>query len=125
MGICFPFIIRLLIFSLIVLAYHVDCQSAGWKMTDRFYGFRYELQADLLETSLESSIQSQADSMGCFGWVQRYKENEKIVVGEVRCSKDRGVVVQSWLKSLVGDGNARFLVRFVLLITHREVSFFV
>lgn len=82
-------------------------------MTDRFYGFRYELHGDFLDTSLESRIQSQADAMGCFGWVQRYKENNHDVVGEVRCSKDRGVAMYEWLESLIHHGNTQFLVKII------------
>lgn len=49
----------------------LNAQPDDWKMTDRFLGFRYELYGNVINTNLETSIQNQADELGCFGWVQK------------------------------------------------------
>ena len=92
----------------------VFAQADGWKMTDRFYGFRYELSGNDISksTSTESLIQEHADSQGCFGWVQRTKENK--IVGEVRCSKNRGIEFAEWMKQLKDIRNADILVTILL-----------
>ncbi len=82
-------------------------QAAGWKMTDRFTGFRFELFAEPLDLSLEESIQSYADSQSCFGWVQRTSNS---LVGEVRCSKLRGQEFLLWLKHVQHVTNVESLV---------------
>mmetsp|Transcript_28989 Transcript_28989/g.57869 ORF Transcript_28989/g.57869 Transcript_28989/m.57869 type:complete len:92 (+) Transcript_28989:89-364(+) len=69
-------------------------QPEGWKMTDRFYGFRYELSGNLDSQVLET-IQSKATSLGCFGWAQLGKDSN--IVGEGRCAKGKGKVFQDWL----------------------------
>lgn len=66
-------------------------------MVDRFYGFRYEAVAVGAEDSMKA-ILAQADTLGCFGWVQNPRENT--YVGEVRCNKVQGPRMQSWLESL-------------------------
>ena len=78
-------------------------------MADRFHGFRYEISGTDLESSLENDIQQQADLRGCFGWVQRYKGTQH-VVGEVRCSKQRGVQMQNWMSDASKAGKTRALV---------------
>jgi hypothetical protein len=89
----------------IILAH---AQPDGWKMTDRFYGFRYELfgkfEPDVLET-----IQSKASALGCFGWAQKGKESN--VVGEGRCAKGKGKVFQDWLETLPNVSRFEKLVR--------------
>lgn len=75
----------------------VSSQPDGWKMTDRFYGFRYELSSSSFSSNFEATIQQRADEVGCFGWIQNTPESKK--VGEVRCSKDQGPKFASWLTS--------------------------
>lgn len=82
----------------VFLAVVVNGQPAGWKMTDRFHGFRYEFQSNTKNT--EEFLQSfvdQADSLGCFGWIQHPIEN--LYVGEIRCNKVKGPEYSDWIKS--------------------------
>lgn len=96
-----------ILYMLCSLSGFVQSQADGWKMTDRFYGFRYELKGSFPNTT-ENSIVEQADSLGCFGWVQRTKTNH--LVGEVRCAKLRGPNFQSWLEELPNVVEKEFLV---------------
>ena len=75
----------------------IHAQPDGWKMTDRFYGFRYEISGKQDQGILES-IQAKATSMGCFGWVQLSTNSN--IVGEARCAKGKGRVFQDWLETL-------------------------
>ncbi len=85
-------------------------QPDGWKMTDRFYGFRYELHGANFDQSILKSIQKEADAYACFGWAQLSPSNT--VVGEARCSKARGKIFQDKLKSISPQvTNSEVLVR--------------
>lgn len=55
-------------------------QPPGWRMIDRFYGFRYEIIGG--DVSLIESVKKEADNKGCFGWIQRSLNNN--LVGEAR-----------------------------------------
>jgi hypothetical protein len=83
-----------------------SAQAPGWRMVDRFYGFRYELRGQgVLNSGIEEAIQKKADELGCFGWVQRSFRDS--LVGEARCSKARGPTFQSWLGAGAGrDSNS-------------------
>ncbi len=71
-------------------------QPDGWKMTDRFYGFRYELKGkNILDAGFEEAVLKEADEIGCFGWIQ--KNHYGNLVGEARCSKHRGPLFQSFI----------------------------
>jgi hypothetical protein len=74
-----------------------DAQPDGWKMTDRFYGFRYEISGDNIGKDFVEYIVEQADILGCFGWVQ--KSPKQTLVGEARCHKSHGKVFEEKLKS--------------------------
>ena len=76
--------------------------AAGWRMIDRFYGFRYELSAAASARLPEAcaAIQAQADQEGCFGWVQ--KTSGGTFVGEARCAKDRGLEFEKWVRQFSG-----------------------
>jgi hypothetical protein len=76
----------------------VYAQPDGWKMTDRFYGFRYEIFGKVTDHSILEGIQIKANSMGCFGWVQVGGSSN--IVGEARCSKAKGKVFQDWLENM-------------------------
>ena len=78
-------------------------QPEGWKMTDRFAGFRYEMYGSGIQTdSHHKAVQDKAESIGCFGWVQNTAKGT--VVGEARCAKRAAPLLQKWLK--VGEGDA-------------------
>lgn len=85
----------------------IIAQPEGWKMTDRFYGFRYEIhltntatpnnkhpQTDLI---IQRIVQA-ADDLACFGWVQ--EGPSQTIVGEGRCSKSRGPVLLDKLRTI-------------------------
>lgn len=96
---------------LILIINNVSGQPDGWKMTDRFYGFRYEIhinhQNQLSSPNVVASgqlgelltkIQREADDYACFGWTQ--ESPSKTIVGEVRCTKARGPIFQEKLRTL-------------------------
>jgi hypothetical protein len=76
----------------------VISQADGWRMVDRFFGFRYELVGNVIDVGLEKIIQAKADELACFGWVQKSKYKNALV-GEVRCPKARGPIFADWLNS--------------------------
>jgi hypothetical protein len=83
----------LLSFLLIHLAHG---QPEGWRMVDRFYGFRYEITGqNLFEKGFEQAARHEADVLGCFGWIQ--KSHRGSLVGEARCNKIQGPKFQEWL----------------------------
>jgi hypothetical protein len=98
-------ILRAIIFCAAALLPMASAQAQGWRMVDRFYGFRYELRGQqVLNSGMEEAIQKKADELGCFGWVQRSFRDS--LVGEARCSKARGPIFQSWLEAGAGrDGS--------------------
>ena len=74
-------------------------ENDGWRMIDRFYGFRYEL-LHCSNLNYELYIQNLADEMGCFGWIQRLPlgTDQFKLVGEARCSKKQGPLFQNRIK---------------------------
>jgi acylphosphatase len=83
-----------------ILAYFVSLISAqpeGWRMVDRFYGFRYEITGpNILSVGFEAAAEKEADRLGCFGWIQKTKAGS--LVGEARCNKVQGPKYQEWLE---------------------------
>lgn len=77
----------------------VSSQPEGWRMVDRFYGFRYELSGRNLDAaSILESILNEADNYACFGWAQISPAGS--IVGEARCAKARGKIFQEKLKNI-------------------------
>jgi hypothetical protein len=71
----------------------------GWKMTDRFMGFRYELfPIRTPSDDVNTAIRDKADELFCFGWVQDSPRNS--IVGEARCSKSAAMEMRLFLSSL-------------------------
>ena len=93
----------------LLMLFVVAAQPDGWKMVDRFYGFRYEAFGKMFDNTLLESIQTKANSMGCFGWVQVGQKSN--IVGEARCSKSKGKVFQEWLEKLPEVSHFESLVR--------------
>jgi len=81
-------------------------QPDGWKMTDRFYGFRYQLGGD---AATVEKVQKLADDSGCFGWIQNPRDN--VYVGEARCAKERGVTLENQIKALHQGPPAQSVVK--------------
>jgi hypothetical protein len=76
-------------------------QQDGWKMTDRFYGFRYEIFGKPAGASADAMIEAltaRAADSKCFGWAQKVAVKES-VVGEVRCMKKAGSKFKDWLET--------------------------
>jgi len=80
----------------------------GWKLTDRFHGFRYEISFPATGTGhagFEEQLRRYADDLKCFGWVQTLPQNARtasstsIFVGEARCMKENGKTFQQWLET--------------------------
>lgn len=77
----------------------IVAQPDGWRMVDRFHGFRYELSGRNLDTaSILETILNEADNYACFGWAQVSPAGT--IVGEARCGKSRGKVFQEKLKTI-------------------------
>lgn len=68
----------------------------GWRMVDRFDGFRFEVHGRVQGVWFRRSTQRQADELACFGWVQNTARGT--VVGEARCGKLAGKKMREWLK---------------------------
>mmetsp|Transcript_11913 Transcript_11913/g.15585 ORF Transcript_11913/g.15585 Transcript_11913/m.15585 type:complete len:160 (+) Transcript_11913:102-581(+) len=71
-------------------------QPEGWRMIDRFHGFRYEISGNVQGVGFRDATKEAAENLGCFGWVQN--TDLGTVVGEARCSKKMGPELQAWLK---------------------------
>ena len=67
----------------------------GWRMVDRFSGFRYEVSGNVVGVGFRYAAAQQAESLGCFGWAQNTERNT--VVGEARCAKATGPLMKEWL----------------------------
>ena len=82
---------------LFVLMYSCNAQPAGWRMIDRFYGFRYEVSLSSDASNFVDQVVSEADKLGCFGWIQKTMSGN--YVGEGRCNKVKGPMFQDWLSN--------------------------
>lgn len=97
----------LVLLLLLVVTCVLEAQPDGWAMTDRFYGFRYEMIVNDAEKDVDSAnkyiemIQMEADRRNCFGWVQQ--PNKLRIVGEVRCAKPKGEDIVQWFRDLRGS----------------------
>lgn len=92
-------------------------------MTDRFHGFRFEINGDNLDKSILEAIRDEADNLACFGWTQLVP-TKGTIVGEGRCSKTRGKTFQEKIAKISpAVKESKFLVRismkFQTIIDHR------
>mmetsp|Transcript_2926 Transcript_2926/g.4201 ORF Transcript_2926/g.4201 Transcript_2926/m.4201 type:complete len:170 (-) Transcript_2926:2028-2537(-) len=86
------------VISICLIFNAVAVHQEGWKMTDRFIGFRYEVYGNVKDTGIREEIKEKADKLACFGWAQYSPHNT--VVGEVRCNKNAGKVMKGWIKAM-------------------------
>lgn len=86
---------NLLLLFIEVFVYQCFAQPAGWRMIDRFHGFRYEVSPKQQDAGFMDSVVQQADYHGCFGWIQQTEAGN--FVGEGRCNKVKGPMFQEWL----------------------------
>lgn len=70
----------------------------GWKMTDRFTGFRFEcsIRKGSDRVSFIEAVRDEADALSGFGWVQVAKTSGN-VVGEFRGNKLTAGMMQRFL----------------------------
>jgi hypothetical protein len=88
------------ILYILLIVHWAIAQPEGWRMIDRFYGFRYEIKLkNENNLSLMQSIQEKAGELRCFGWIQEVGDGSKLV-GEGRCAKNKGQIFNDWLKGL-------------------------
>lgn len=78
-------------------------EFAGWRMVDRFAGFRYEVTGRVHDVGFHEETQKKADDLGCFGWIQDSARGT--LVGEARCAKAVAPYFKEWLRS--GPDEAR------------------
>ena len=91
-----------------------DPSLVGWRMVDRFAGFRYEVKGPhVVQSGFHTAAEKLADELGCFGWIQ--DSEFRTVVGEARCAKtvaDRfKAFVDSTLLAMNLSGVSRYLQR--------------
>lgn len=83
--------------ALSFFAFATLAQPEGWRMIDRFYGFRYEITGpNVLAVGFEEAAEKEAERLGCFGWIQKTKIGS--LAGEARCNKVQGPKYQEWLE---------------------------
>lgn len=87
------------IVAIVILTIVVNAQPDGWRMIDRFHGFRYELTGITGSVGLVDIIVNRADELGCFGWIQKSSKSQTLV-GEVRCNKIKGEIMMQWIQSI-------------------------
>jgi hypothetical protein len=92
------FVLLILILCVLYGVNDVNGQPEGWKMTDRFYGFRYEISFTEWDSSALQKIIEEADDLACFGWVQESPSHT--IVGEARCTKARGPIFEERLRKI-------------------------
>jgi len=90
----------------------------GWKLTDRFHGFRYEISFPTSgHTGFEEQLRRYADDLKCFGWVQTLPQGQQsessalTLVGEARCTKEHGHTFQQWLETQGDASGAKLNLR--------------
>ena len=69
--------------------------APGWRMRDRFAGFRFEVHGKVQGVWFRKRTQARADELACFGWVQNTARGT--VVGEARCAKHVAPELKRWL----------------------------
>jgi len=112
----FQFALFFIVTSLFVYSSKGQFQAAnagppGWRMVDRFIGYRYELTGSNLfdESHVAEETQKRAHDLGCFGWIQRSPRNT--LVGEMRCNTNRATIMKEWQQ--LGTG--------VAIISHMDI----
>ena len=74
-----------------------DPSLVGWRMVDRFAGFRYEVKGPhVVQSGFHTAAEKLADELGCFGWIQ--DSEFRTVVGEARCAKTVADKFKAFLK---------------------------
>mmetsp|Transcript_42591 Transcript_42591/g.86109 ORF Transcript_42591/g.86109 Transcript_42591/m.86109 type:complete len:166 (-) Transcript_42591:284-781(-) len=69
----------------------------GWRMVDRFAGFRYEVSGHVIGVGFRRALAATAEELGCFGWAQNTAHGT--VVGEARCAKVMAPQMKEWVRT--------------------------
>ena len=93
------FVMGLMIVPAVGTVVRDDPVMVGWRMRDRFMGFRYEIFG--AEEDVAFAVRGKADDYGCFGWIQDSPRGS--YVGEARCAKDVGNDFKDFLTSTGTD----------------------
>ena len=99
--------------SFLLLSLHIDKANAvveGWRMKDRFYGFRFVLDGVSDPEDIMYVVQQQADELAGFGWIQQVQSSNRLV-GEFRGSKRTGTAMEKWLRDLEGQQASGVVVK--------------
>jgi hypothetical protein len=108
---------------------HAEEITKEWNISERFYGFRYEIQCKNLVSNILHQIQTKAHVFGCFGWIQNKSDNDgsnsndevsdvQIYVGEARCPKQQGLEFQSFLSDFCNSSTPNKFMVFFLNFKH-------
>lgn len=75
----------------------VDPSMVGWRMIDRFAGFRFEVKGSfVMDSGYHAAAVDKADELGCFGWTQ--DTERATIVGEARCAKPVADAFKAFLR---------------------------
>jgi hypothetical protein len=91
--------LKMIVTALLSCIVAIAAQPEGWRMVDRFYGFRF--LSNVTDVNSVATIQQFADVLGCFGWIQNI--GDKNYVGEARCSKSNGVKFEAAVRTLSSE----------------------
>lgn len=116
------FKITLLVFVLLLSSSCISLtngQPEGWKMRDRWFGFRYQIHLNQSSHNadnnsslgnrdeIQKDIKRKAESLACFGWTQFSPSSSSLrismnnggdsIVGEIRCNSKMGPMMKQWL----------------------------
>jgi hypothetical protein len=106
---------KMIVIAFISCIIVISAQPEGWRMIDRFYGFRYSI--NLIDADSVATIRQFADALGCFGWIQNVGDEK--YVGEARCSKSNGIKFEEAVRSLSSEVETKVQKPQYLLKKHR------
>ena len=81
----------------------LNTQSIGWRMIDRYYGFRFEIDA-VLGKDFDEMVRSYAESKACFGWIQKASEDKWVYQLYSSNSRRKASKFLSCISSVGGRG---------------------
>jgi hypothetical protein len=91
--------VKMIVIAFISCIIAITAQPEGWRMIDRFYGFRFS--SNPIDADSVATIRQFADALGCFGWIQNIGDEK--YVGEARCAKLNGIKFEEVVRSLSSE----------------------
>ena len=65
----------------VIALFQAGLAQEGWRMIDRFYGFRYELSSPpTFGDDFENRVVQFAESKACFGWIQKTTDDRRVSI---------------------------------------------